>query len=174
MQFGTNESIELVFLWNVKNTNSPSLNRIFYGQVGMLLGEKWYWHLTIIHGMWRCMYVPQSLENPCTDLDQNRTTYSPWPPNSYRGSWSRSSKVKGHLGVKSWNLQESSTEVTRGHFKVTTIFRKPHQNTFYPKVKVVFSLSAPAHQFYKQILHVSLQITQWQNMRIMTSGTHAT
>ena len=42
-------------------------------------------YLTIIHGMWRRMYVPQSLENPCTDLDQNRTTYSPWPPNGYRG-----------------------------------------------------------------------------------------
>ena len=43
------------------------------------------------------MDVPQSLENPCTDLDQTCTEYSPRPPNYYRGV---GVKVKGHLGVK--------------------------------------------------------------------------
>ena len=69
-------------------------------------------NLTIIHGMWRRMYVPQSLENPCTDLDQTRTTYSPWPPDDYRGVGVMVIQGQRSLGGRIFKF---AGEFNRGH-----------------------------------------------------------
>ena len=101
--------------------------------------EYWKWitahwnNLTIIHGMWRRMYVCMFLNHsrtPAPILTKLAPLIALDPPMVIGGSGSRPSKVKGHLGVKSWNLQESSTEVTRGHFKVTTVSRKSQHRSW--------------------------------------------
>ena len=45
------------------------------------------------------------------------------PPSVIGGSGSRSSEVKGHFEVKTYFLQERSTQVTRGHFEVTVYLK---------------------------------------------------
>ena len=58
-----------------------------------------------------CMYVPQSLENPCTNFDQTRTTYSPWPPMVIGG------RGQGHLRSKvTWGkILKFAGEFNQGH-----------------------------------------------------------
>ena len=87
-------------------------------------------NLAIIHGMQRCMYVCSSItREPLNQSWPNLHHLKNLTPSMVGGlggwSWSWSYKVKGHLKVKSWNLKESSTKVTRGHFKVTTKSRNP-------------------------------------------------
>ena len=147
------------------------------------------WHvayLTIIRGMWQRMYVPQSLENPCTDLDQNHTTYSPWPPMVMGGGLGQ-----GHARSKvTWGkILKFTGEFNRGHQRS---FQGHHHISETPapiltKLAQGVALDPPPPDGYrgsgsrspKGEGHVGGQILKFEggfnrgHMRIMTSGTRA-
>ena len=82
-------------------------------------------HLTIIHGMWWRMYVYMFLNHSRTPAPILTKIAPPIAldslPRWLKGSGSRSFKVKGHLGVKSWNLQFN---------QFAGMFNRGHQRSF--------------------------------------------
>ena len=63
--------------------------------------------------------------------DETYSMCSPRPPSILGGSGKGHVAVKGHFGVKSQLRMESSTKVTRGHFKVTAIYLNPQHQSRY-------------------------------------------